>query len=499
MKNNKRIAFTLVELIVVITILAILWTIAFINLQWYSWSARDSKRESDVSNILKKASVEQIKWVTWWELIDNQLSKSVVINGITTNAIQWTPKFLKLKEDWNNFKDPTTKSDYVLSYAKWWTNTWAYNFLQIATVNEERNEAVVRWNYYMYNTLTDSPSIIKNASDLFVVDWGSQLPYDIVENWNNIIITNPFPSWWTNFTTADWIWHNDATWLWEDHNWNVWVWSRWWWVSKYDWTTWINYSTTDGLLSNDVFWLFEDSLWNMWFANWWWAWAQKFDWTTWTTYTPLNSWLPASWLSIIREDHLWNIWFWTDWWAAKFDWTTWTTYNTWNSWLPDNEVYGMLEDIDWNMWFATSWWWVAKLNVILNTWTIYNVSNSGFSTNLMWTLNEDTSWNIWAWTYNSWLYRYNKLPNNWTIFSSTDLLISPTWSSAYWVIDDNWTFWAWSRAWLLKSSWWNWPTWQVYNTWNSWIISNAIEMILKDKYWNIWISTNSWISVFNPN
>lgn len=40
-KHNKNIkAFTLVELIVVITILSILWTIAFISLQWYSSNSR---------------------------------------------------------------------------------------------------------------------------------------------------------------------------------------------------------------------------------------------------------------------------------------------------------------------------------------------------------------------------------------------------------------------------------------------------------------------------
>ena len=45
--------FTLVELIVVITILAILWTIAFISLQWYAKDARDSVRIQDVANIKK--------------------------------------------------------------------------------------------------------------------------------------------------------------------------------------------------------------------------------------------------------------------------------------------------------------------------------------------------------------------------------------------------------------------------------------------------------------
>ncbi|MDP2090595.1 MAG: prepilin-type N-terminal cleavage/methylation domain-containing protein, partial [Candidatus Gracilibacteria bacterium] len=53
-KNNN--GFTLVELIVVITILAILGTIAFISLQGYSTQARDSSRISDLSRM--KTSLE---------------------------------------------------------------------------------------------------------------------------------------------------------------------------------------------------------------------------------------------------------------------------------------------------------------------------------------------------------------------------------------------------------------------------------------------------------
>ena len=45
--------FTLVELIVVITILAILWTIAFISFAWYSKNSRDSVRIADMNNIEK--------------------------------------------------------------------------------------------------------------------------------------------------------------------------------------------------------------------------------------------------------------------------------------------------------------------------------------------------------------------------------------------------------------------------------------------------------------
>ena len=46
-------AFTLVELIVVITILAILWTVAFISFQWYTKDTRETVRISDIQNIKK--------------------------------------------------------------------------------------------------------------------------------------------------------------------------------------------------------------------------------------------------------------------------------------------------------------------------------------------------------------------------------------------------------------------------------------------------------------
>jgi len=52
MKNIKKQWFTLVELIVVITILAILWSIAFISLQGYSADARNSKRTSDLNSLI---------------------------------------------------------------------------------------------------------------------------------------------------------------------------------------------------------------------------------------------------------------------------------------------------------------------------------------------------------------------------------------------------------------------------------------------------------------
>ncbi|MFA5917575.1 MAG: type II secretion system protein, partial [Candidatus Gracilibacteria bacterium] len=57
MKKLKNQAFTLVELIVVITILAILGTIAFISFQGYSSNARDGVRISDTNNVKQNLGI----------------------------------------------------------------------------------------------------------------------------------------------------------------------------------------------------------------------------------------------------------------------------------------------------------------------------------------------------------------------------------------------------------------------------------------------------------
>lgn len=72
MKNK---AFTLIELIVVITILSILWTIAFISFKWYSSEARNSKKISDYENISLALNIIKAKWdilpVPEWNLSVN--------------------------------------------------------------------------------------------------------------------------------------------------------------------------------------------------------------------------------------------------------------------------------------------------------------------------------------------------------------------------------------------------------------------------------------------
>lgn len=70
--------FTLVELIVVITILVILGTIAFLNLGGMSASARDSQRTSDLNQINQQIMVIQAK---------NGLSYMSMINSGAVNQL----------------------------------------------------------------------------------------------------------------------------------------------------------------------------------------------------------------------------------------------------------------------------------------------------------------------------------------------------------------------------------------------------------------------------
>ncbi len=184
--NKQRIkAFTLVELIVVITILAILGTIAFISLQWYSKDARDSTRISDMSTMksaLELYNLDAGKYPvpTNWE--DITYSGSVV----WTQWIFWETVYANLSKLDKIPLDPTTDKEYTYSttgnkyeYQLWgimegdtisMNNSWIDNSfasLETATAYVSGN-----YNWIMLKSLTWTtcnilalPSIITNNLD----------------------------------------------------------------------------------------------------------------------------------------------------------------------------------------------------------------------------------------------------------------------------------------------------------------------------------------------
>ena len=115
MKTKRFKAFTLVELIVVITILAILWTIAFISLQWYSANARDSVRISNLTNMDKGLAFLQAKD---WTLPDPAWNTTTITLSGSTIMIQWeilqsmAEKHLKMSWD---IVDPVDSTNPIYS------------------------------------------------------------------------------------------------------------------------------------------------------------------------------------------------------------------------------------------------------------------------------------------------------------------------------------------------------------------------------------------------
>ena len=113
MKKYKIKAFTLVELIIVITILAILATIWFMSFQSYTMSARDWKRMSDLWEVRKWLEIHRTKN----SLLPNPDIKYVTIETSWWNtlSLQWYVWTTVLKElKWNSdFKDPLNKENYT--------------------------------------------------------------------------------------------------------------------------------------------------------------------------------------------------------------------------------------------------------------------------------------------------------------------------------------------------------------------------------------------------
>jgi prepilin-type N-terminal cleavage/methylation domain-containing protein len=138
--NKLKQAFTLVELIVVITIIAILWTIAFISLQWYSISARDSVRISDMSKMKSSLELFQLNTgkyplVTEWTIITYSWAE------VWTQWIFWNTTFNNVKRLDKIPTDPLTERKYTYST----TNT--RNEYQIAWILE--------WDLALNNSLTN--------------------------------------------------------------------------------------------------------------------------------------------------------------------------------------------------------------------------------------------------------------------------------------------------------------------------------------------------------
>lgn len=148
MKNNIK-AFTLVELIVVITILAILWTVAFLSLQEYTTLARNSIRIDGISKISSAIQIKKQSWINMLSFVNtgNEIP-NIQIWG--TTALAWddykawpvNTSAMELKS--TDFIDPSNDRSFIIwaTVKKWW------EYQVVATLEQNgKNEAQISWTY----------------------------------------------------------------------------------------------------------------------------------------------------------------------------------------------------------------------------------------------------------------------------------------------------------------------------------------------------------------
>jgi prepilin-type N-terminal cleavage/methylation domain-containing protein len=166
----KKGWFTLVELIVVITILAILWTIAFLSFQWYNRSARDSVRTSDIKNIEK--------WL--WVMI----VKSWIIPTPDDNKISITSSWVLIWYQWYAWKQV---QNAIWMSTNWWKDPIDWNYYTYST-NANKTKYQLLW------LLEWTVSKIDILWKSYALDYSTR---NIFSRWNDIGILR----WHRNFLT----------------------------------------------------------------------------------------------------------------------------------------------------------------------------------------------------------------------------------------------------------------------------------------------------------
>lgn len=213
MQKNKSLWFTLVELIVVITILAILWTIAFVSFQWYTISARDSVRVSDLGTIARWLDYFKLQeWYypsptdpynvtfswslaweqgTFWETTRQVIKRvsEIPVDPLTGNPYAYSVTNTKQEyELWSitealiwSLKDENNSRDLFPSSSVYADNSfftyikWNYN-RQIVTV-KELTQIIILWVPTIITTeieTIDVRDILTKQS--FAISWSKNLP-----------------------------------------------------------------------------------------------------------------------------------------------------------------------------------------------------------------------------------------------------------------------------------------------------------------------------------
>lgn len=365
--------FTLVELIIVITILAILSTIWFVAFQSYTKNTRDSVRLWNIRNIES--------WLNLYFVKTNKypdVESSTIIYAWSWNIIwyQWYlwDEVSKLININKTPLDPLDKEKYIYS------------------TNQSKSK-------YQLMTFLETDNQISYINKIYAIDYTNRKPATI---WNGIWILLD-----TNKNPITWTWidilatNNNYVVYFKDNNIITWTWKA---LSTLVYTyKWLKYDP-----SLVWYWDMETTL------SWWSLSDLSWNWNNWTA-----SWWIAIW---------WVNWNWKTWKATYFNWTTnyidlWTfdpssSNMTISFWLFKNWFTWITEGIIWKR----DWWssdlsdhrwafYIRNANKVLSYWRNWFEVNTNTPTKLW-------SWNNYTFSYTYWTWNIAKWYENWVLIWS---------------------------------------------------------------------------------
>lgn len=183
---KEKQAFTLVELIVVIFILAILSSIGLMALSWYLATARDSTRVIEFEDIESAMGSFMINnwfypnptnpveiYYSWWL--------------VWTQWILWS-QLVKSIWFWENISDPLTKNPYTYSLEnsrKTFSIAWVLEEKLVeGTLDTLENVALIKWNYNweIIKTKSDNTNYILALPSIVLTDTSYTDLIDIINN-----------------------------------------------------------------------------------------------------------------------------------------------------------------------------------------------------------------------------------------------------------------------------------------------------------------------------
>lgn len=464
MKKQQIKWFTLVELIIVITILAILWTMAFVYFNWYSSNARDATRLTDMSNIWKALSLNVIQsWMV--PLPDNsiQVKSDWIITWYQWDLWKTTSQVLKIS--WN-IKDPLTGDNYTYFSNSNLSNWQVVAFLESWNESSDyKQKKILYWWEPIWLILdTDNNPINKNSS--VISQWYFDTLTWAYATWDIKVVFNSTPYTYKPFIV-------------------------WWQLLQM--SKWKSFDAPTKCPTNFIPVPWNKDLWQPWFCAW------KYEASL---ENPADSgsklltkpWvLPSSNLSLIINTYnlcQWNgIWFHNmtlmeritiarDIEKQSKNWSSWIVWSgyifTWNSW--DNTT-----------WFIT---WV-----VLPTWPSWNWTQDNLRQLYLsnWEVIWDFIWNLWEvvspTNLADWSNEYYSLLNNYQTYLS--------WYTISWITNNTYTFWQditdnnfkdlfWPKTTTATWAW----MWKVAQ----YVINSTKYYLLWWKYdWTIW---QSWLYTF---